>query len=212
MSTFHSSNYSFAAFSQLKITLSPEPGRRHVRGAIIDSFEYLGFSCRFYSFKPSEDRLYREFMDKDSELSPVETDMHMRQVIYSTLAMMFDYLCSTDRYPEGVDNAMARTLTADCTRTGERSEADPAYMDGFGAFKSFNEASLEMPVLSMPVKPDSEAAKLLDEAWSYESALQDVHKGWRICVTKGRYMGVTIYDTETGDLLVMLEGFAKPLC
>ena len=209
-STFHSSKFSFANFSQPKITLSPEPGQLHIRGAIIDSFEYLGFPCRFYSLEPSKDRLYREFMDRDSELPPVQTDMHMRQVVYSTSAMMFDYLCSTDRYPEGVDNAMARTLTADCTRTGERSETDPAYMDGFGAFKRFNDASLEMPVLSKPVEPDSGAARLLDEAWPYESALQDVHKGRRICVTKGRYMGVTTYDTEKGDLLVLLEGFTMP--
>ena len=72
-------------------------------------------------------------------------------------------------------------------------------------FKRFNDASLEMPVLSKPVEPDSEEAQLLDEACPYECALQDVHKGRRIRVTKGRYMGVTTYDTEKGDLLVMLE-------
>ena len=209
-STFHSSKYCFATFTEPKITLSPKPGQLHVRGAIIDSFEYLGYPCRFYSLEPSKDRLYREFMDNHNELPPVLTDMHMRQVIYSTSAMFFNYLCSTDRYPEGVDTAMARTLTADCTRTGERSEGDPAYMNAFGAFKRFNESSLEMPVLSKPVDPDSEEARLLDEAWPYESALQDVHKGRRICVTKGRYMGVTTYDTEKGDLLVMFEGFAMP--
>ena len=209
-STFHTSKYSFATFSQPKIALSPEPGHLHVRGAIIDSFEYLGYPCRFYSLEPSEDRLYREFMNDDNDLPPVETDMHMRQVIYSTSAMMFEYLCSTDCYPEGLDAAMARTLTADCTRTWDRSAADPAYMDGFGAFKRFNNASLEMPVLSKPVEPDSEEARLLDEAWPYECALQDVHKGRRICVTKGRYMGVTTYDTEKGDILVMLEGFTMP--
>ena len=65
-------------------------------------------------------------------------------------------------------------------------------------------------MLSKPVDPDSEEARDLDEAWLYESALQDVHNGRRICVTKGRYMGVTTYDTEKGDLLVMLEGFAMP--
>ena len=209
-STFHISKYSFATFSQPKIALSPGPRHLHVRGAIIDSFEYLGYPCRFYSLEPSEDRLYREFMSDDNDLPPVETDMHMRQVIYSTSAMMFGYLCSTDCYPEGLDAAMARTLTADCTRTGKRSAADPVYMDGFGAFKRFNDASLEMPVLSKPVEPDSEEARLLDEAWPYECALQDVHKGRRICVTKGRYMGVTTYDTEKGDLLVMLEGFTMP--
>ena len=209
-STFHSTEYCFATFSKPKITLSLEPGHLHVRGAIIDSFEYLGFPCRFYSLKPSEDRLYRELMDNNDKLPPVETDMHMRQVIYATSKVMFDQLCSTDNYPEGLNTAMARTLTADCTRTGERSEGDPAYMEGFEAFKRFNEASLQMSVLSKPVEPDSGAASLLDEAWPYECVLQDVHKGRRICVTKGRYMGVTTYDTKKGDLLVMFEGFAMP--
>ena len=208
-STFHSTEYCFATSSHPKITLGLEPGYLHVRGAIIDSFEYLGFPCRFYSLKPSEDKLYRELMEND-ELPPVETDMHMRQVIYATSSMLFDHLCSTDHYAEGLDTAMARTLTADCTRTGERSKGDSAYMDGFGAFRRFNEASLQMSVLSKPVEPDSEAARLLDEAWPYECALQDVHKGRRICVTKGRYMGVTTYDTEKGDLLALLEGFAMP--
>ena len=209
-SNFHSTKYCFATFSQPKIALSPEPGHLHVRGAIIDSFEYLGFPCRFYSLKSSEDRLYRELMDSHDELPPVKTDMHMRQVIYATSKMMFDYLCSTNQYAEGLDTAMARTLTADCTRTGERTEGDPAYMQGFGAFRRFNEASLQMSVLSNLVEPDSAAARLLDEAWPYECALQDVHKGRKICVTKGRYMGVTTYDTEKGDLLVMFEGFAMP--
>ena len=209
-STFNSTEYCCATFSQPKITLSPEPGRLHVRGAIIDSFEYLGFPCRFYSRKPSEDRLYRELMDNDDKLPPVKTDMHMRQVVYATSKMMFNYLCSTDRYAEGLDTAMARTLTADFTRTGERSKEDPAYMAGFGAFRRFNDESLQMPVLSKSVEPDSEEARLTDQAWPYESALQDVHKGRRICVTKGRYMGVTTYDTDKGDLLVMLEGFAMP--
>lgn len=209
-STFHTTDYCFATFSQPRITLSPESGHLHVRGAIIDSFEYLGFPCRFYSLQPSKDRLYREFMDNPNDLPPVETDMHMRQVIYATLKMMFEYLCSTDRYPEGVDTAMARTLTAYCARTGERSEGDRAYMTGFEALRRFNEASLEMPVLSKPVEPNSAEARLLDEAWAYKSALQNVHKGRKICVTKGRYMGVTTYDTEKGDLLVMLEGFAMP--
>ena len=99
----------------------------------------------FYSLEPSKDRLYREFMDDDNELPPVLTDMHMRQVIYSTSAMGFNYFCSTAHYPEGVDTAMVRALTADCTRTGERSEGDPAYMNALGAFKRFNEASLEIP-------------------------------------------------------------------
>lgn len=209
-STFHSTKYCCATFSQPKITLSAEPGHLHVRGAIIDSFEYLGYPCRFYSLKPSEDRLYRELMDDDNGLPPVETDMQMRQVIYATSKMMYNYLCSTDQYAEGLHTAMARTLTADCTRTGERTEGDPAYMEGFGAFRRFNDDSLQMPVLSKLVEPDSGAARLLDEAWPYECALQDVHKGRRICVTKGRYMGITTYDTEKGDLLVMFEGFAMP--
>ena len=209
-STFHSTHYCCATFSQPKITLGPEPGHLHVRGAIIDAFGYLGFPCRFYSLNPSEDRLYRELMDDDNQLPPVESDMHMRQVIYATSKTMFDYLCSTDQYAEGLNTAMARTLTADCTRTGERTGGDLAYMEGFEAFKRFNEASLQMPVLSKPVEPDSAAARLLDEAWPYECALQDVHKGRRICVTKGRYMGITTYDTEKGDLLVMFEGFAMP--
>ena len=209
-STFHSTEYCFATFSQPKITLSPEPGHLHVRGLTIDSIEYLGYPCRFYSLKPSEDKLYRELMDTADKLPPVESDIHMRQVIYATSKMMFDYLCSTDQYPEGLDTAMARTLTADCTRTGERTRGDPAYMEGFGAFSRFNESSLQMSVLSKPVEPDSEEARLLDEAWPYECALQDVHKGRKICVTKGRYMGITTYDTEKGDLLVMFEGFAMP--
>ncbi len=209
-SSFHSTEYCFATFSPPKITLSPEPGHLHVRGAIIDSFEYLGFPCRFYSLKTSEDRLYRELMDDHDGLPPVESDMHMRQVIYATSEILFNHLCSTDRYAEGLDTAMARTLTADCSRTGERLEGDPAYIDGFGAFRRFNDASLQMSELSKPVEPDSEEARLLDQAWPYECALQDVHKGRRICVIKGRYMGVTTYDTEKGDLLVMLEGFAMP--
>ena len=148
-------------------------------------------------------------MGDDNELPPVLTDMHMRQVIYFTSAIFFNYFCSTAPYPEGVDTATARALTADCTRTRERSAGDPAYMNAFVAFKSFNDASLEM-VLLKSVEPDSEEARLLDEAWPYQSASQDVHKGRMICVTKGRYMGVTAYDTEKGDLPVMLKGSFMP--
>ena len=179
-----STEYFFATFSQLKNTLGPEPGHLHTRGAIINSFKYLGFPCRFYSLKPSEDRLSWELMNKDDELPPVETNMYIRQVVYATSKAMYDHLCSTDNYAEGPNIAMARTLIADFTRVGERSKEDPAYMEGFGACKRFNEASLQMSVLSKPVEPDSGAARLLDKAWPYECVLQDVHKGRRICVQK----------------------------
>ena len=209
-STFQTFKYSHANFAQPHITLGPKPGHLQVRGAIIDSLDYLGIPFRFYSLDFSEDRLHREFIDDHNVFPPVLSDMHMRQVIYATSKMMFHHLCSTDLYPEGLDIAMARTLTADCTRAGERSETDPEFINSFAAFKAFNDASLQMPELSKQVEPDSEEARLLNQAWPYESAVQEVHKGRRICVTKGRYMGITTYDTQKSDLLVLIEGSKMP--
>ena len=205
-STFSSMRFSCSRKSQSHITLGPDQGKLQIRGAIIDSFEYLGFPCRYYSLDSSQDRLYRKGPNDD--LPPVETDMHMRQVVYATAKMLFQNFCPADRYPEGWSTALGRTLAADCTRSGERS--DPAFMESFAAFENFNDQSLEMSVLKATIEPGSEKDKLLDQAWRYENAVQEVQKGRRICVTKGGYMGITTYDTEMGDLLVILEGFTMP--
>ena len=205
-STFRAMQFSCSGKSQAQITSGPDQGKLYIRGAIIDSLEYLGFPCRFYSLDSSQDRLYRSGHSDD--LPPVETDMHMRQVVYATAKMLFQNFCTSDRYPEGWATALGRTLTADCTRSGERS--DPVFMESFAAFKEFNDQSLEMSVQSAPVEPGSEKDKLLDQAWRYESAVQEVQKGRRICVTKGGYMGVTTHDAEKGDLLVIFQGFTMP--
>ena len=112
--------------------------------------------------------------------------MPMRQVVYATAKMLFQSFCPADRYPEGWSTALGRTLSADCTRSGERS--DPAFMKSFAAFENLNDQSL--------IGPGSEKDKLLDYTWRYENAVQEFQKGRRICVTKRGYVGFTTHDTE----------------
>lgn len=86
--------------------------------------------------------------------------MPMRQVVYATAKMLFQSFCPTDRYPEGWSTALGRTLSADCARSGERS--DPVFMKSFTAFENLNDKSLEMSVQKTTIGPGSEKDKLLD--------------------------------------------------
>ena len=179
-----------------------------IRGAVIDSIAYTGFACRYYSTDPSLDRLMVQRDESEDSLPPVKTDHHMRQVVYATGKMFCENLCSSDLYTEPLDLVLGRTLAADCTRSGHRSDA--AFLESWTAYRDYNDQSLQMEEMSKKIEPGSEDNKLFQKAWSYEAAMQEVHKGRRICATKGGYFGIAPYDTEKEDVLVIFEGFAMP--
>lgn len=206
-STFNHSLYKCSGFSAPRIR-APEPGRLQIRGAIVDSIAYVGFACRYYSTELSLDRLHPMFPGRVHSLPPVNTDRHMRQVVYATGKMFCEKFCNSGRYSEPLDMVLGRTMAADCTRSGQRSDA--AFQESWDAYRRHNDSTLEMPELSKKIEPGSAEGRLVEQAWPYEAAMQEVQKGRRICATKGGYLGIATYDTEREDLVVIFEGFSMP--
>ena len=206
-STFNHQLYRCSRSSVPRIR-APELRKLQIRGAVIDSIAYAGFACRYYSTDPSQDRLISRNKEQENSLPPVKTDHHMRQVIYATGKMFCETFCSTGRYTEPLHLVLGRTLAADCTRSGHRSDA--AFLESWTAYRDYNDQSLQMEEMSKKIEPGSEDDKLFQRAWPYEAAMQEVHKGRRICATKGGYFGIVPYDAEKEDLLVIFEGFAMP--
>lgn len=131
-----------------------EPGKLEVRGAIVDPIAYVGFACRYYSMDVSLDRLHPMLEDQASSLPLVDTDHHMRQVVYATGKMFCENFCCTGRYTEPPDLVLGRTLAADCTRSGLRS--DTAFFESWAAYQRYNDDSLQMQEMSRKIEPGSE--------------------------------------------------------
>lgn len=67
-----------------------------------------------------------------------------------------------------------------------------------------------MPELRKEIELGSVEDRLTGKAWPYEAAMQEVHKGRRICATVAGYFGIATCDTEKEDLLAVFEGFGMP--
>ena len=132
----------------------------------------------------------------------------MRQVVFATGRVIAENFISTSFFPEGPMHALPRTITADSSRSGQRSDA--ALLQSFDAFyRAKNETSRGLRE-TFTIEPGTEEDKLLEQAWFFESAMQDVQKGRTVGATKEGLLMTTTYDTSKGDLAVMLEGFSMP--
>ncbi len=207
-SVFRKSLYKCSGYSQPHISLGPDPGKIQIRGAIVDSIANVGFPCRYYTHEFSQDKLLRMLEDQSDSLPAVNTDHHMRQVVYATGKMFCENLCSSSRYAEPMSLVLGRTLAADCTRSGKRS--DQAFLESWAAYQEFNENSLQMPELRKEIELGSDEDRLTGKAWPYEAAMQEVQKGRRICATAAGYFGIATCDTEKEDLVAVFEGFSMP--
>lgn len=131
-SAFRKSLYKCSGYSQPHITLGPDPAKIQIRGAIIDSIANVGFPCRYYTYDVSQDKLLPMLEEQSNSLPAVNTDHHMRQVVYATGKMFCENLCSSSRYAEPMGLVLGRTLAADCTRSGKRS--DQAFLESWAAY------------------------------------------------------------------------------
>lgn len=118
-----------------------------VRGAELSSLKFVSAAWRYYSHDPSEPSFSQFANASDLEI-PLFNDEDARNFILN-MALLYEPGSSGKRYAgEGWENAVARTLAADCSWDGRRigvpakdeeKEKDPAseFRDAFEAFREF---------------------------------------------------------------------------
>ena len=136
-------------------------------------------------------------------------------------------------YPEGFRQAVARTLCADCSWSGERlSSSDTAlasFMESFEAFSNFysrlvrgaEDPGLQAECPSKIVYPagttswllecsEAEADVRLCKLWPFAMALQEAQRGRRFVLLRGGMLALVPSDAEPGDHVLLLEGARVP--
>lgn len=136
-------------------------------------------------------------------------------------------------YPEGFQQAVARTLCADCTWSGERlSSSETAlasFMESFETFSNFysrlvhdaEKPGLRAEYPSKIIYPagttswlldcsDAEADVRLCKLWPFATALQEAQRGRRFAVLRGGMLALVPWDSEPEDLILLVQGARVP--
>ncbi|MCJ1359467.1 MAG: hypothetical protein MMC33_009469 [Icmadophila ericetorum] len=223
-SSFNPGLYNFSGRSSANFKLSKDKRNLTLRGVIIDSIKIAGLPCRYYDLNTWQDKFHQ--MKTIEKKPPVVTDQEMRQIVHNFLQTLVPLCCSEDTHPEGIYNALGRTLTADTTWSGQRS--DSIFTESYDAYRRLSEFAPEPPEGTTGEEPGSkvhnqprmgwvwrfepaEEAALREKAWPYEAAMQEVQKGRRTCITDGGRLCTATHDTEGGDLIVLVEGCTMPM-
>jgi hypothetical protein len=103
-----------------------------------------------------------------------------------------------------------------------QNESDPSFLDSFDTFEGLYEKGIdEAAPGSVKVHKsgifdcawdfdDEEESTLRRKSWPFELALQEAHKGRRFCATAEGHICTAPYNTERGDVVVILEDFKMP--
>ena len=223
-SRFNPKLYDCFGPSQASFKLSDDKTRLIVRGTVIDAIKIAGLACRYYDLNEWHDKFHP--MKTIHRKPPVETDQEMRQIVHNFGQALVRLCCSEDTYPEGLDLAHGRTLAADTTWSGQRS--DSAFFESYDAYRRLSEFASKPPKGTTGEEPGSkvrnqprigfvhrfeptEEAALREKAWPYEVAMQEIQKGRRTCFTVSGRMCTATHDSEAGDRIVMVEGCTMPM-
>jgi hypothetical protein len=200
-----------------------EPKKLFVRGAILDTIRVTGMAWRYFSTSRSQEK-FDPFKDAPSTSFPPFTDEDSRCVI-RTMAKKFTkekQYCWKLKPSENLDDALARTLVMDCTWRGQRTASDSEFLGSFKAFERLYGAGRQEdtpPSTKIHISgifhwvwnfTEEEEEMLRRASWPFEAAFQKAHKGRSFCATERGYMCTAPYNTERGDVIVLLEGISMP--
>lgn len=228
-SPFNLNLYNCSGNTRPSMNFLPAQRRLVVRGAIIDSIRAPGLPLLHYSRYFSQDKMapYHIGSGDDLKAPPAYTDQEVRQLLWNLDIIICYGSCSKEVYPGRMEEALASTLTADCTWSNERTKLSPDFFESVKAFWSLYSFAPAPPEGVTGEEADSEVRyqermgwvwkhseeeerALKKKSWPFEVAMQAVQKGRRICTTAAGYMGTFTNDTEHGDLIAIFEGFPMP--
>jgi hypothetical protein len=221
-SNLHPHLYNCSGLSVPSLSLpEAEPHMLRVRDAIIDTINYNGIPWRYYSMDEEQEKFAR-FREAPDKVFPPFTDEDGRCIIRVMAKRLAADYCPKFDFSEAREAAVARTLVMDCTWRGERTTSDPSFLESWNAFERLYGKGPEedTPADANIHKSgifhwiwdfdEEEQSALRKKSGPFEVAFQEAHKGRRFCTTGDGYMCTTPYDTERGDVVVILEGFRTP--
>jgi hypothetical protein len=218
----HTQLYNCSGSSRPSLSLSEkEPDKLRARGIVVDIINWNAAPWRYYGIDRNQEQFAR-FKEAPDKGFPPFTDEDSRCLIRTMATRGATDYCSKTYPSEDILAAMARTLVMDCTWHGQRTGSDPSFLDSFNAFQRLYENGpdedtpedaniYQLGIFAWIRDFDAEEENnLREKSWPFEVALQEAHKGRRFCTTKEGYMCTTPFDTERGDVIVILEGFRMP--
>ncbi|KAK5947079.1 hypothetical protein PMZ80_001225 [Knufia obscura] len=230
--------YQCTTSSGPSISLSKsDPNKVTVRGAAPKRIIAVGPAWRYYSSGDDELDIHSQpFMPMKTKSDdimklPPFSDEDARCFILQMATNLADAAKCKDVYGEDLNQAIARTLCADISWSGERLSDSPAALEAFQkAFHAFQTFYAQGPEPDqLPLEPGSklrvhnsgifdwilecseeEADRFMCELWPFAMALQEAQRGRRFAILKNGSLATVPWDAEVDDLVMLIEGARVP--